>query len=68
MTKDYLILCKAGARKKESITDALKCWNFERALDTNLHRQPNPRALILEKMLKEGEGSDGSATIDLVED
>ena len=48
--------------------DALKCWNFERMLDTDLHRQPTPCALTLEQLIKEGDGSDGSAIVDLVED
>ena len=60
--------CKAGAWKKESSMDALKCWNFERMLDADLHCQPTPRDLTLEQFLKEGEGSDGSAIVDLVED
>ena len=60
--------CKAGACKKESSTDALKCWNFECMLDADLHRQPNPRALTLEQFVKEGDGSDGSDIADLVKD
>ena len=60
--------CKAGAWKKESSMNALKCWNFERMLDADLHLQPKPRALTLEQLLKEGEGSDGSANVYLVED
>ena len=60
--------CKAGTWKKESSVDALKCWNFERMLDADLHRQPTPHALTLEQLLKKGEGSDGSAIVDLVED
>ena len=60
--------CKAGAWKKESSMDALKCWNFERMLDADLHRQPNPHALTLQQLLKEGQVSNGSATVNLVED
>ena len=60
--------CKAGAWKKESSMDALKCWNFEHMLDADLHRQPTPCALTLEQLLKEGEGSDGSSIVNLVED
>ena len=55
--------CKSGAWKKESSMDALKCWNFERVLDAYLHRKPTPLALTLEKFLKKGEGSDGSAIV-----
>ena len=58
--------CKAGAWKKESIMDALKRWNFERMLDADLYCQPTPCDLTLEQLLKEGEGSDGSAIFDLV--
>ena len=47
--------------------DVLKCWNFERMLDADLHRQPTPRSLTLEQLLKEGEGIDGSAIANLVE-
>ena len=68
VAQEYLIWCKAGAWKKESSMDALKCWNFERMLDADLHRQPTPRALTLEQLIKEGEGSDGSAIVNLVED
>ena len=46
--------CKDGAWKKESSIDALKCWNFDRVLDAELNRQPTPRALTLEQLLKEG--------------
>ena len=60
--------CKTGAWKKESSMDALKCWNYERMLDADMHHQPTPRALTLEQLLKEGEGSDGSAIVNLVED
>ena len=60
--------CKDGAWKNESSMDALKCWNFERMIDADLHRHPTPRALTLEQLLKEGEGSDGSAIVNLVED
>ena len=60
--------CKAGAWKKESSIDALTCWNFERMLDADLHRQSTPGTLTLEQLLKEGEGNDGSAIVDLVED
>ena len=60
--------CKDGAQKKQSSMDALKFCNFERMLDADLHRRPTPRALTLEQFLKEGEGSDGSAIVDLVED
>ena len=47
--------------------DALKCWNFERMLDANLHRKSTPLVLTLEQLLKEGEVSDGSAIFNLVE-
>ena len=47
LAQEYLMRCKAGAWKKESIMDALKCWNFERILDANLHRQPTPIVLTL---------------------
>ena len=66
--QEYLIRCKAGAWKKDSSMDALKCWNFERVIDADLNLQPTPRALNFEQLLKEGEGSDVSAIVDLVED
>ena len=48
--------------------DALKCWNFERMLDADTHRQTTPCALTLEQLLKEGDVSYGSAIVHLVED
>ena len=60
--------CKSGAWKNESSMDALKYWNFERMFEAGLHFQPTPRALTLEQFFKQGEGSDGSAIVNLVED
>ena len=68
VAQEYLMRYKAGAWKKESSMDAMKCWNFERILDADLHLQPTPCALTLEQLLKEGEGSYGSAIVNLVED
>ena len=47
--------------------DTMKCWNFERVLDADLHRQPTPRPDTWEQLLRKGEVSDGSAIVDLVE-
>ena len=68
VAQEYLMRCKAGAWKKESRMDALKCCNFECMIGADLHRQPTPTELTLEEFIKEGESSYGKAIVDLVED
>ena len=51
--KEYLRWCKAGIWKKEKMEEALKCWNLERILDTELACKQKGGEWTLEDMVNE---------------
>jgi hypothetical protein len=50
---EYLRRCKAGTWKKENTVKAVKCWNLERILDAEQHRQPMPKELTIDDLVNE---------------
>jgi hypothetical protein len=49
----YLRRWKAGAWKKESIVEAVTCWNLKRILDAEQSRQPMPEELTIDDLVRE---------------
>ncbi len=43
---EYLKRCKAGSRKKEHTVEAVKCWNLERIIDSELRGESMPEEEI----------------------
>jgi hypothetical protein len=51
---------KKGSWKKENTKEALKCWNFERIIDTEQQDRDIPDELRLEDLLNEETGRGGN--------
>ena len=45
IAEEYLRRCKSGSWKHSNTEDALKCWNLERILISELMHLPQPEAL-----------------------
>ena len=51
VAQEYLKRCKEGQWKKENTQDALKCWNLERVLDSEMYLTLTPPPLTLDQLL-----------------
>jgi hypothetical protein len=47
VAKEYLRRCKQNKWKEEEDSEALRCWNLERVIDTETYHNPIPDELRL---------------------
>jgi hypothetical protein len=53
---EYLKRCRLKQWKREDVEEALKCWNLERKIESELDNKPYVTELSMEDIAEEDEG------------